>query len=124
VVRGAALSVRQDLFVDAARALGASGGRIILRHVLPNVLGPIMVLATVTLGSAIITEASLSFLGLGTQPPTASWGQMLSGASRSFFVIDPWLAIVPGLALSATVFSINVLGDALRDVFDPRLRGR
>jgi peptide/nickel transport system permease protein len=124
VVRGATLSVRQDLYVDAARALGASDERIILRHVLPNVVGPIVVLATVTLGAAIITEASLSFLGLGTQPPTASWGQMLSGASRSFFVIDAWLAIVPGLALSATVFSINVLGDALRDTFDPRLRGR
>ncbi len=124
VVRGATLSVRQDLYVDAARALGASDSRIILRHVLPNVLGPIVVLATVTLGSAIITEASLSFLGLGTQPPTASWGQMLSGASRNFFVIDAWLAVVPGLALCTTVFSINVLGDALRDAFDPRLRGR
>lgn len=124
VVRGATLAVREDLYVDSARALGASDQRIVLRHVLPNIMGPIVVLATVTLGSAIITEASLSFLGLGTQPPTASWGQMLSGASRNFFVIDAWLAIVPGVALSLTVFSINVLGDGLRDIFDPRLRGR
>jgi peptide/nickel transport system permease protein len=124
IVRGATMSVKQNVYVEAARAVGASEWRILGRHILPNVVAPIIVIASVTLGGAILTEASLSFLGLGTQPPTASWGQMLSGPGRRFLENHPNLAIFPGLALSLTVFAFNFLGDALRDVFDPRLRGK
>jgi peptide/nickel transport system permease protein len=124
VVRGATLSVKQNVYIEAARAVGASEWRILGRHVLPNVVAPIIVIASVTLGNAILIEASLSFLGLGTQPPTASWGQMLSGPGRRFLETHPNLAIYPGLALCLTVFAFNFLGDALRDVFDPRLRGK
>lgn len=123
VVRGAVLAVKQNVYIDAAASLGAHPARIMMRHVFPNVIAPILILASSSLGGAILVEAGLSFLGLGTQPPNPSWGLMLSGAGRQFMESAPWLAIFPGLAISITVMSFNMLGDTIRDVFDPRLRG-
>ena len=120
VVRGAVLEVMGFPFVESARALGASHGRIMARHVLPNIAAPLIVLVTVYLSTAILSEAALSFLGLGTQPPEASWGGMLSSA-RSYLDIDPWLSIFPGLAIMIVVLGFNFLGDGLRDILDPRL---
>ena len=124
VVRGTVLAVKQQAFVDAASASGASSWRIITRHVLPNVFAPILVVATVWLGNAIVIEAALSFLGLGTPPPTPTWGGMLSGEGRRNLETAPYLAIFPGLAISIVVLAFNMLGDALRDLLDPRLRSR
>lgn len=124
VVRGTVLAVKQHVFVDAARALGATPWRIVGRHVLPNVFAPILVIATVWLGNAIVIEAALSFLGLGTPPPTPTWGAMLSGEGRRNLETAPYLAIFPGLAISIVVLAFNMLGDALRDILDPRLRSR
>ena len=124
VVRGTVLAVKQHAFIDAAQALGASPGRIVARHVLPNVFAPILVIATVWLGNAIVIEAALSFLGLGTPPPTPTWGAMLSGEGRRNLETAPYLAIFPGLAISIVVLAFNMLGDALRDLLDPRLRSR
>jgi peptide/nickel transport system permease protein len=121
VVRGSVLSVRAREYVEAARALGAPDGRIMWQHVLPNTLAPVIVQTTLNVGSAIIDTAGLSFLGLGTQPPTPDWGNMLS-AGRSYIVDSPWIATFPGLAILATVLAFNLMGDALRDAFDPRLR--
>ena len=122
VVRGSTLSVKTEQYIDAARAIGCANGRILLRYILPNVAAPIIVLVTIQLGAAIITEASLSYLGLATRPPTPSWGSMLSGAGRVYMLRAPWIAIAPGVAISLTVLAFNLLGDALRDVLDPRLR--
>ena len=124
VVRGTVLAVKQQTFIDAAHASGASPGRIVLRHVLPNVFSPILVIGTVWLGNAIVIEAALSFLGLGTPPPTPTWGGMLSGEGRRNLETAPYLAIFPGLAISIVVLAFNMLGDALRDLLDPRLRNR
>jgi len=124
VVRGTVLAVKQHTFVDAAEALGASPGRVVARHVLPNVFAPILVIATVWLGNAIVIEAALSFLGLGTPPPTPTWGGMLSGEGRRNLETAPHLAIFPGVAISVVVLAFNMLGDALRDLLDPRLRSR
>ncbi len=121
-VRGQTLSLREREFVQAARALGATNGRIMLRHILPNVAAPILILASIYIGNAIIVEASLSFLGLGTAPPTPSWGSMLSGQGRAYMEQAPWLAIFPGLAISLGVLGFNLFGDGLRDVLDPRSR--
>lgn len=123
VVRGSVLSVKENLYIEAARTLGASGLRIAVFHILPNVFAPIIVLATVRLGVAILTEASLSFLGIGTPPPQPSWGEMLSQRGRLYFEVAPWMALFPGLAITLAVLGINFFGDALRDVLDPRLRG-
>lgn len=123
VIRGAVLSVKENLFVEAARALGAAHPTIIFRHVLPNIFAPIVVLATVNLGSVILIEAALSFLGFGVPPPRPSWGGMLSSAGLVHMLRAPWLALWPGVALSLAVFAANMLGDAVRDVLDPRLRG-
>lgn len=120
VARGPTLAVVQRPYIEAARAIGASSLAIVLRHVLPNVAAPILVQATVSLSTAILTEAALSFLGLGTQPPTASWGLMLS-ASRQYMLIDPWIAVLPGSAIGVTVLGFNLLGDGLRDVLDPQM---
>jgi peptide/nickel transport system permease protein len=120
VVRGAVLEVMGFPFVESSRALGASHLRIIVRHVLPNIVAPLIVLVTVYLSTAILSEAALSFLGLGTQPPEASWGGMLNSA-RSYLDIDPWLSIFPGLAIMVVVLGFNFLGDGLRDILDPRL---
>ena len=124
LARSAALSIKEEDYVLASRAIGLTPLRIMWRHVLPNCFAPLLVLATGFLGGAIITEAGLSFLGLGVPPPHASWGRMLQNAVRQHLESSPWLAIFPGLALTVTVFGFNLFGDALRDVLDPRLRGR
>lgn len=121
VSRGPALTVVTLPYVDAARVLGAPSWRIILLHVLPNVSAPLLVQTTVSLSTAILTEAALSFLGLGTQPPTPSWGLMLSSA-RQYMLLDPWIAILPGMAIAITVLGFNLLGDGLRDILDPRIQ--
>jgi peptide/nickel transport system permease protein len=122
VVRGSVLSERQNQYVEAARALGASDLRVIVRHLVPNVMPLAIVIATTLLGAAILAEASLSFLGLGIPPPNPSWGADIS-ASRTSFPINTWAALFPGIAISLTVLGFNLLGDTLRDVLDPRLRG-
>jgi peptide/nickel transport system permease protein len=122
VVRGAVLSAKQNRFVEAAQAIGCKDFRIIATHILPNVTAPILILASIWLGNAILIEASLSFLGVGTQPPTPSWGLMLSSTGRAFMEQAPWLAIFPGLAISLSVFGFNLFGDTLRDAWDPKLR--
>jgi peptide/nickel transport system permease protein len=121
VARGPTLAVVGVPYIEAARAIGAANTAIVLRHVLPNVAAPILVQTTVSLSTAILTEAALSFLGLGTQPPTASWGLMLS-AARQYMLIDPWIAVLPGCAIAVTVLGFNLLGDGLRDLLDPRMR--
>ncbi|OGK78403.1 MAG: ABC transporter permease [Candidatus Rokubacteria bacterium GWC2_70_16] len=123
VIRSAVLSVKENLYVEAARGLGAAHREVIARHILPNIFAPIIILATVNLGAVILIEAALSFLGFGVPPPYPSWGGMLSGAGLVHMLRAPWLALWPGLALSLAVFGANMLGDALRDVLDPRLRG-
>jgi len=122
VVRSSTLSLRELPFVEAARAIGMGELRIAVRHVLPNTLAPLIVLATAQLGSAILVEASLSFLGLGIPEPHPSWGRMLSESAAEYVRTAPWLVIFPGVAISLTVFGTNLLGDALRDIFDPRQR--
>lgn len=123
IVRSSALAIVQQPYVEAARTIGANDNRMIVQHVLPNLLAPILILATAGFGFAILAEAALSYLGVGTPPPQPSWGLMLSGAAQKYVRSAPWLAIFPGIAISLAVFSINLLGDALRDTFDPRLRG-
>ena len=122
VIRSNTLSLREMPFVEAARAVGMSELRIAVRHVLPNTLAPLIVLATAQLGSAILAEASLSFLGLGVPEPHPSWGRMLSESAAEYVRTAPWLVIFPGLAISLAVFGTNLLGDALRDILDPRQR--
>jgi peptide/nickel transport system permease protein len=123
LVRSAVLAIKESQYVEAARALGCRDSQIILRHILPNIAAPIMVVATLGLGVAVLAESSLSFLGFGVPPPTPSWGGMLSGSGRTYMLKAPWMAIFPGLAISLAVFGFNMLGDALRDVLDPKLRG-
>jgi len=123
VIRGATISVVQNVYIESARALGAGHLRIMFRHILPNVAATIIVLATIGLGAFILAESALSFLGFGVPPPYPSWGGMLSGSGRAFFLDAPWIAVYPGLAISMAVFGFNMLGDALRDALDPRLRG-
>jgi peptide/nickel transport system permease protein len=122
VVRSSTLSLREMPFVEAARAGGMSEWRVAVRHVLPNTMAPLIVLGTAQLGSAILTEASLSFLGLGVPEPYPSWGRMLSESAAEYVRVAPWLVIFPGLAISAAVFGTNLMGDALRDILDPRER--
>jgi peptide/nickel transport system permease protein len=123
VVRGLSLTLREQDFVQAARALGAHDARIIARHILPNVLAPIMVIWTLEVARVILMESALSFLGLGVPPPTPTWGRMLA-EGRDYLTVAGWIAIFPGLAIMATVLGINFLGDGLRDLLDPRLRGQ
>ena len=122
VVRSSALAVREMPYVDAARAAGFRDSRIVLRHMLPNVMAPYLIMLTAFLGQAILLEASLSFLGLGVQEPVAAWGLMLRGAAVEFAETAPWMAIFPGVAISLAVFAFNLFGDSLRDALDPRLR--
>lgn len=122
VVRSSALAVREMPYVDAARAAGYRDSRIVLRHMLPNVMAPYLIMLTAFLGQAILLEASLSFLGLGVQEPVAAWGLMLRGAAIEFAETAPWMAFFPGLAISLAVFAFNLFGDSLRDALDPRLR--
>ncbi len=121
LTRGQTLTVKEKDFVEAARSIGASRIRIVTHHILPHVLGPVLVIATMGVASAILIEASLSFLGVGTQPPTPSWGSILS-RGRSYIWTAPWIMIFPGLAISITVLGVNLLGDGLRDILDPKLR--
>src|SRR6266496_5223763 len=122
VIRSSALAIREMPYVDAARAAGFSNARIILRHMLPNVMAPYLIMLTAFLGQAILLESSLSFLGLGVQEPTAAWGLMLRGAAVDFAESAPWMAIFPGVAISLAVFAFNLFGDSLRDALDPKLR--
>jgi peptide/nickel transport system permease protein len=124
VIRSAVLSAKESLYVEASRAIGCHSWRIMLRHLLPNVTAPYIVIATAGLSGAILVEASLSFLGLGVPPPAPSWGRMLSVEGMRYFETAPWMAIFPGIFISAAVFGANLFGDALRDVLDPKLRGR
>jgi peptide/nickel transport system permease protein len=121
VVRGTALSVKENDYVQAARAVGVNDGRVLLRHIMPNCMAPVIVLGTLEVATAIIVEAALSFLGLGTQPPTPSWGWDLR-ANVVFIEDNPWIAIFPGLAIFITVLGFNMFGDGLRDALDPRLK--
>ena len=123
VVRASVLSIREFVYVESARALGVGHLRVAFRHILPNTFGPFIVLITAQLGGAILVEAALSFLGLGVPEPYPSWGRMLSIAAAEYAQKAPWLVIYPGLAISLAVFGTNLLGDALRDSLDPRLRG-
>jgi peptide/nickel transport system permease protein len=124
VVRSSALAIREVPYIDAARACGFGHTRIILRHMVPNVLAPFLIMLTAFVGQAILAEASLSYLGLGVQEPTAAWGLMLQGGAEEYASTAPWIAIFPGLAIALTVFGFSLFGDALRDALDPKLRDR
>lgn len=124
IVRSIVLSEKENPYVEASLTIGATPWRTVFLHILPNLLAPLIVIATSLLAGAILIEASLSFLGLGTPPPTPSWGADLSGQARNFFTHAPWMALFPGIALSLVVLGFNLFGDAMRDVLDPRLRGR
>jgi peptide/nickel transport system permease protein len=123
VIRSTVLNIKENVYVDAARAIGCPTRVILARHILPNIMAPIIIMFTTGMGSAIIAEASISFLGFGIPPPYPSWGGMLSTSGRTYMLTAPWLAVWPGLALSIVVYGINMFGDALRDLLDPRLRG-
>jgi peptide/nickel transport system permease protein len=123
IIRSAVVSVRENMYVHAAQSIGASTWRILWRHILPNIMPPIIVLFTTRVGFVILAESGLSFLGLGVPPPTPTWGGMLSGSGRTFMFQGPWLALAPGLCLTVVVYATNVFGDALRDLLDPRMRG-
>jgi len=123
IVRSAVISVRENMYVHAAQSIGASWLRILWRHILPNVMPPLIVLFTTRVGTVILAESGLAFLGLGVPPPTPTWGGMLSGSGRTFMFHGPWLALAPGLCLTVVVYATNVFGDALRDLLDPRMRG-
>jgi peptide/nickel transport system permease protein len=124
VVRSSALAIREVPYIDAARACGFGHKRIILRHMVPNVLAPFLIMLTAFVGQAILAEASLSYLGLGVQEPTAAWGLMLQGGAEEYASTAPWIAVFPGLAIALTVFGFSLFGDALRDALDPKLRDR
>jgi peptide/nickel transport system permease protein len=124
VVRSAALVIREVPYVDAARACGFSAWRIILRHMVPNVMAPFLIMVTAFVGQAILAEASLSYLGLGVQEPVPAWGLMLQGGAEEYASTAPWIAIFPGVAIMLAVLGINLFGDALRDTLDPKLRDR
>jgi peptide/nickel transport system permease protein len=124
VVRSNALAIREVPYIDAARACGFGHSRIILRHMVPNVVAPFLIVVTAAVGQAILAEAALSYLGLGVQEPVPDWGLMLQGGAEEYAVTAPWIAIFPGLAIMVAVFGINIFGDALRDVLDPKLRNR
>jgi peptide/nickel transport system permease protein len=123
IVRSAVIGVREHMYVHSAQSIGASVPRILWRHILPNVMPPIIVLFTTRVGTAILAESGLAFLGLGVPPPSPTWGAMLSGGGRTYMLQGPWLALAPGLCVTAVVYATNVFGDALRDLLDPRMRG-
>jgi peptide/nickel transport system permease protein len=124
VVRAMALSVKENVYVEAVSALGASRRRVVVQHILPNVVAPYIIMVTAQLGGAILAEAALSYLGLGAAEPTPSWGLMLSGSASAYAEKAPWIALFPGMAISLAVFGFNLFGDSLRDALDPKLRGR
>jgi peptide/nickel transport system permease protein len=123
VIRGAVIGIKENVYVEAAGAIGCPNTRILTRHILPNIMAPTIVLFTHRVPSIILIEASLSFLGFGVPPPAPSWGSMLSGMGRSYMFKAPWMVLWPGLALAFTVYGVNMFGDAVRDLLDPRLRG-
>ena len=123
IVRGAVTSVREHVYTHAAQSIGAGTFHILRRHILPNVMPVVIVLFTTRVGAVILSEAALSFLGLGVPPPAPTWGGMLSGDGRTYLYLGPWLALAPGVCLTVVVYAANVFGDALRDLLDPRMRG-
>ncbi len=123
IIRGAVISVRETMYIHATQSMGANTWRVLWRHILPNIMPPVLVLFSTRVGSVILVESGLSFLGLGVPPPAPSWGGMLSGTGRTYMYLAPWLAFAPGLCLTMVVYGINVFGDALRDLLDPRMRG-
>ena len=123
IVRGAVVTVKESMYTHAAQSIGARTLHILARHIVPNVMPVLIVLFTTRIGAVILTEAGLSFLGLGVPPPEPTWGAMLSGTGRTYMYLGPWLALAPGLCLTIVVYAINVYGDALRDLLDPRMRG-
>jgi len=123
IVRGAVIGIKQNAYVEASVASGCSTGYLLRKHILPNIMAPLIVMFSTSVPGVIMTEASLSFLGFGIPPPYPTWGGMLSGAGRTFMERAPWMAIWPGVALTVVVYGINMFGDALRDLLDPRLRG-
>ncbi|MBA7676961.1 hypothetical protein ES703_85207 [subsurface metagenome] len=123
IIRSAVIGIKENVYVAAAAAIGCSTPRILTRHILPNIMAPAIILFTMRVPGIIMTEASLSFLGLGIPPPLPSWGGMLSGSGRAYMMEAPWMAFWPGLALATVVYGVNMFGDAVRDLLDPRLRG-
>jgi len=123
IIRGAVIGIKENVYVGAAQAIGCSTTRILIRHILPNIMAPTIILFTVRVPAVIMIEAALSFLGFGIPPPIPSWGNMLSGMGRSYMFQAPWMALWPGLALATVVYGVNMFGDAVRDLLDPRLRG-
>ncbi len=123
IIRSAAIAIKENVYVAAAVAIGCPTSRILSRHILPNIMAPVIVLFSIWVPGVILTEASLSFLGLGIPPPVPSWGGMVGGPGRAYMFLSPWMALWPGLALSIVVYGINMFGDAVRDLLDPRLRG-
>jgi len=122
-IRGAVIGIKENVYVAAAEAIGCSTTRMLTRHILPNIMAPTIVLFSMRVPNVILVEASLSFLGFGIPPPTPSWGGMLGGSGRDYMLQAPWMVIWPGLALSTVVYGVNIFGDAVRDILDPRLRG-
>ena len=123
VSRSAVIAIKANMYVEAARAIGVPTGRILTRHILPNIMPIVIIGISISIGGIILSEASLSFLGFGIPPPTPSWGGMLSGTGRRYMLVAPWMMLWPGLALTTVVFGLNMFGDAIRDILDPRLRG-
>lgn len=124
IIRGSVIGIREQMYTHAAQSIGASTLHILTFHILPNVMPVVIVLFTTRVGAVILAEAGLSFLGLGVPPPEPTWGSMLSGSGRTYMYLGPWLALAPGLCLTVVVYAINIYGDALRDLLDPRMRGR
>ncbi|MFC1918830.1 ABC transporter permease [Chloroflexota bacterium] len=123
IIRGAVISIKENVYVEAAQALGGSRVRVLSKHILPNIMPIVIIIFTVSSGYMILAEATLSFLGFGIPPPTPSWGGMLSGEGRQYMYQAPWIALWPGVALAVVVYGLNMFGDAIRDLLDPRLRG-
>lgn len=123
IIRGSVISVKEQMYIHAAQSIGGNTFYILWRHVLPNVVPVVIVLFTTRIGAVILSEAALSFLGLGVPPPAPTWGGMLSGSGRTYMYLGPWLALAPAVCLTVVVYSINIFGDALRDLLDPRMRG-
>ena len=123
VVRSAVIGIKENVYVEAAEAIGCTTWQVLIRHILPNIMAPLIILFTTRMALVILLEATISFLGFGIPPPTPSWGRMLSGSGRRYMLQAPWMALWPGLVLAVVVYGINMLGDAIRDILDPRLKG-